>query len=262
MTRYIRVYRRLLALNLNALLAFRANFYNNILSSLSWGIFTFASMVLLTARVTQVAGWSRSEILLLTAIYSLFIGIFHTFFSRNFERVAKAIRFGEVDLMLIKPIDTQWLLSVSYINYASLTRVLASIAFVVYLSPQVSLKLDIITVLAAVLLLCIGLLSVYSIWYIVVTLTIWSNDLSNLVEVLYSLTSLGRYPSSMVRQALGYAFTIVAPLCMVAVVPSKTLLGTVHLTDIIAMTGTSVGLLWLSRIFWRRSLRLYAGMGS
>lgn len=262
MKRYIRVYIRILILNFYALLAYRANFYNNILSSLSWGIFTFISMMLLTARVSHVSGWSRYEILLLTAVYSMFIGIFHTFFSRNFERIARAIRFGEVDLLLIKPIDTQWLLSVSQVNFASITRVAAAVAFMMYLQPRIGFNVDFVSVLAAALGLFIGLLVVYSIWYIVVTLTIWSNDLSNLVEVLYSVTSIGRYPASMVRDALGYAFALIFPLSLVAVVPTALLIDRFTVVEGIGLLISSVVLLLLSRLFWIRSLKIYAGMGS
>ncbi len=262
MKRYFKVYICLLKLNFNALLAYRANFYNNILSSLAWGIFTFISMILLTARVTSVSGWSRYEILLLTAVYSIFIGLFHTFFSRNFEHVAKAIRFGEVDLLLVKPIDTQWLLSVSQVNFASFTRVIAAIFFVGYLHQYTDIHITVLSVLFTLMGLLIGLLTVYSIWYIVVTLTIWSNDLSNLVEVLYSLTSIGRYPTSMVRNALGYAFVLILPLSLVAVVPTKILLRTVTAADGLSLMFSSVLLFLVSRLFWFRSLRMYAGMGS
>ena len=164
--------------------------------------------------------------------------------------------------MLIKPIDTQWLLSVSQINFASITRVIAAIIFIIYLQQQMSFSIDPLSVLLTGIGILIGLLTVYSIWYIVVTLTIWSNDLSNLVEVLYSLTSIGRYPTNMVRDALGYAFVLVLPLSLVAVIPTKMLLHTVTIYDGISLLLSAIVLFLFSRLFWFRSLRMYAGMGS
>src|SRR3972149_8688112 len=92
MGKYVRIYRDLLRLNLSSLVAYRSNFVNSVVSSTAWGVFSLVSIVLLTYRVQSVFGWTREEILLLTGVYSVVIGVFHTLFSRNFVRFSR-LRF-------------------------------------------------------------------------------------------------------------------------------------------------------------------------
>src|SRR4051794_7125311 len=125
MERYFKIYRKLLKINFAALVIYRGNFVNSIISSTLWGALTLASILLLTYNQKTIYTWTKDELILLTISYSILIGIFHTLFSRNFERLSQLVYLGQLDSLLIKPIDTQFLVSVWLINYSSIIRTLA-----------------------------------------------------------------------------------------------------------------------------------------
>src|SRR6185312_3229309 len=100
------------------------NFINSTISSVGWGIISIISMYILTAKTSSIYGWNRNELLLLAGVYSVSIGIFHTIFSRNFDRFSKVIHLGDLDSILLKPIDSQFSLSFTLFNYMSITRLL------------------------------------------------------------------------------------------------------------------------------------------
>lgn len=86
MKHYFNIYKQLLKLNLQVNLAYRVGFINNLIASIGWGLFQILMIYLLTAKVKSIYGWSREGLILLSAVFNIFVGIFHAVFSRNFGR--------------------------------------------------------------------------------------------------------------------------------------------------------------------------------
>src|SRR3990170_3576317 len=212
MARYIRIYQTLLHLNISALTAYRANFTTNVTSSITWALFSIFSIVLLTARTSEVFGWRREEILFLTAAYSILIGIFHMVFSKNFERFSRLVYYGQLDGILLKPVDSQFLVSFWLVNYASLFRIIFGVGFAAYLIHQYHIPVSPVSVVGFIVLVGVGLLLLYSVWFLVASLTIWYPRLSNIVQFMYSVSGMMRYPQEMYRQFAWYIFLFLLPI--------------------------------------------------
>ena len=103
MKRFLKLYRQLLIANLGRTLAHRVDFWNSLFASLLWGGFSIAAIYTITSKSTIVAGWTKGEVVLLALTYAIIVGIFHTFFSRNFPTAATIIHRGELDGLLLKP---------------------------------------------------------------------------------------------------------------------------------------------------------------
>src|SRR3989344_7678647 len=127
MNHYLHIYKTLLKINLVALLTYRGNFVSSVFSSILWATFGLFLISLLTLRVPMVYGWNREELFMLMLGYNIIVGVFHSLFSRNFERFSQIIHYGELDTLLLKPIDSQFLLSFWLFNYASLSRIVIGI---------------------------------------------------------------------------------------------------------------------------------------
>lgn len=257
MKKYIRIYAMYLRLNFAALIVYRANFINNILGSSVWGFFSILTIVLMMSRTSSLFGWSKNEIFLLTGVYSLFIGIFHTLFSRNFERMTYLIRLGLLDAVLIKPIDSQFAVSTSIVNYASLIRILTGAGFIWYVLATAHIPVTPLMMGIFLLFTVVGLLLLYSIWFMVSTLIIWFPDLSNLIDFLYSYSNIGRYPREMYLQLNTFLFFFILPLTFFVVSPTKALLGKLNAFDVFGLCMAAVTFFVISRLFWKFALRFY-----
>ncbi len=259
---YVVVYLTLLKLNFSALVAYRSNFVNNILSSVAWTAFSLLSILLLVARTPTIYGWRREEVLLLTAGYSILIGIFHTLFSRNFERLSKLVHFGQLDSVLVKPIDSQFLVSVWNVNYTTLVRVPIGVIFLGVLLSRLGINPHNMHVLLFAFYLTVGLVCLYSLWFSVLTITIWFPRLSNIVDFMYSVSSISRFPREMFREFSAYLFYFLFPLMFIIVTPVKSLLGRVSVFDVAGLVGSAVLLFSFSRWFWKFALRYYTSTSS
>ncbi len=251
-----------LKLNFSALVAYRSNFINSVISSIAWGLFSVFNIVILTSRVSLVFGWKREEIIILTAAFNILVGIFHTVFSRNFERISKLANFGELDRVLLYPIDSQFSVSFWLVNYAGLARIPIGVGLLVYFLQQLHLAPSWLQLTSFGLLLMIGLGLQYSIWMIIVTLTIWFTRLSNVAEVMYSVTGMARLPREMFRQLTDYIFVFLLPITLIIVTPVKTLFHQANTLEILVLISVACFFFFASRKFWKFALRYYTSASS
>jgi len=260
MKRYVKIYIRLLHLNFSSLLAYRANFVNSLISSSVWGGFSIISILLLTSRSSSLFGWSRHDIIFLTCSYSIIIGIFHTFFSRNFEHFSRVVDLGELDTLLIKPIDSQFFISLRYINYASIIRIVVGFFLVGYLLKGEALSF--VQLFGYGTMMFFGLITLYALWYIITSFTIWLSRLSNIVEFLFTITNVSRFPPQMYREFSWYVFLFLFPLTLIIATPTKFLINKIDFPDVLILIITASVLFIVSRFFWKLALRFYTSASS
>lgn len=259
MKKYIFLYFAFLKINLTTLFAFRANVINSGISSIGWGIVSIISMYILTAKNSSIYGWSRNELLLLTAVYSIIIGIFHTIFSRNFDRFSRVIHKGELDSILLKPMDSQFSLSLTLFNFMSIVRLIIGVFFCIYMLSLMKVDLTIISILLFFISILFGILLLYSIWFSLITLVMWATNLDNLKDFLYQLNNLGRYPSEVIYQTGNGLLFLFVPLTYIASVPAREILLKPKIIEIVILPVLSLGFFIFSRLFWKFALRNYSG---
>lgn len=257
MTRYLKIYWTLLKLNLTNLLIYRSNFISSCVASLLWGGLLVVSFFLLTLRTKFVNSWSRDELMLLAGSYSIVITLFHMLFARNFERFSQIINRGELDLMLLKPVNSQFLISFWLFHFANIIRLIFGLFFVGYMIIKMQLAITLLNLVGAVVLMIFSLTLLYAMWFVIATSTIWFTTLTNLSELLYSVTGLARFPKEIYRELAVYVFAFILPLSLVVATPTKALIGKVLGGDVWLLLGFAVGLFLLSRAFWRFALRFY-----
>lgn len=261
LSHYLRVYKRLLVMNWLSLLVYPANFFNAGVASVAWGFFSLYSIILLTFSVTNVWGWHREELLFLNGMYGVIVGIFHMVFSNNMYNLPRKIHLGELDNLLLKPMDEQFLISVWSTNFTSILRIGMTLVYVLYLLVSLHILFSIERIIFFIVLAICGIILLYAIWYLILTITIWYSKLTNLVDLLFTIQGVSRYPQEMTKQLAFYFFVFFFPWTLPITIPAKVLLGkdTGEVTQLLLLTGLSVG---ACRFFWKFALRYYTSASS
>ena len=262
MKRYIRIYLKLLEMNFSTLVAYRDNLINSLMSSVAWGTFSFLSIIILTSRTTSIFGWKSEEIILLTAIFSIIVGIFHSLFSRNFENLPNNILYGKFDGILAKPVDSQFFSGCSIVTYTPFVRVIFGVIAIGIILRSLHVSVGIPEIVLFFCMIGCSVILLYSLWSIVVTMLFWNPRLSNVVDVMYTVTGMVRYPGEMYKNIRSGLFIAILPLTFVAVTPVKVLIRSYGLYDIVGLVGFTVILLYISRIYWKFALRFYSSVSS
>ena len=262
MLQYLSVYKKLIKLNFVAWLIYRGNFINSLVGSSVWGIFHFVSIIILTSKVSSVYGWTRDELIMLAASFSFMWGFFHLFFARNFEEIAEIINRGDLDRYLLKPLDSQFLLSVYYINFSGFIRTIFGSIVLIYFLVVKNSQVSIINIISFLVLTICGLILIYSIWFLLATLIIWFPRLTNLVEFLYYISGISRYPPEIVKELSVFTFIFLLPLIIFVSTPTKALLNKLFYGDVFELVFFMILLLLASRWFWKFALRYYTSASS
>jgi ABC-2 type transport system permease protein len=262
MNHYIKVYKALLKLNISNLFAYRVNFINSLISSLGYGLLSFLIIILITSQTPVVFGWKREELILMMGVYNILVGgVYAGLISRNFDRFAENVDFGRLDSLLLKPISAQFLLSCKNIAYVQVVRAIMGFSVVVYMLNKLNLKVSIFQLILFLLMSVFSLVLLYSLWYLVMTLTIWNTKLSNLTDLMYRLNDLSRFPPKMYDGVKNF-FIFIIPYMFIIVVPVKIILNKVEFFDIFCLIFFAIFMSYISHKFWNFALRYYTGASS
>lgn len=257
MKRYLRIYLAILKINLAYLFAYRANFINNIIVSLGWGVFQIVWIVLLTGKRGDFYGWTQNDLVFLTLGYFMTLGIFHFLFSRNFDAFSRVIDRGEFDAILLKPLDSQMHATMRIVSYANLIRSLVGLVLIIGWTSVQQYSITLGEVFLFGLYIGVGVMTMYSIWLLFSTTLIWYPNLSNMIDLLYTINGFARYPAEMIKNSGKLVLYFLIPLLLTISTPVKILLHKNAVEDIVILTLCCIVLFTGSRIFWNHSLKHY-----
>lgn len=257
MKRYLKIFLILLKLNTRRLAIYKANLISNIVSSTSWGILSVVIAILLTTKSPVVFGWTRTNFIILTAILNVVLGFYRIIFDPTMWTFTRKIHYGELDLILLRPLDSQFQMNIWDFDLGGTIRVSLAIVFAVYLFIANHINVTIFQFAAFILLAISGITIFYAVNFIVLTITIWNTNLSNLVDLVDQVSTLSRYPKEMYQQLGNIFYYILFPIVIIISVPTQILLGQNALTDSVLLVIFSILFFAASRFFWKFALRFY-----
>lgn len=260
--RYINLYKELLRFSFKNFLVFRAHFINSIIATVGWGAFQFIWIQLLTFRTRSAFGWSRDELVILAIAYIIMMGIFHFLFSHNMSRLSRIIDKGELDFLLLKPIDSQFLVSFYIQNYPNLIRVLLGVLLLFVYLHATHLTFSLIGWMGFLCFICFGVVLLYALWMFYSTFLIWFPRLTNIIDFLFTINGMARYPSEMMKKLNMGILLFVIPFSLSVATPVKILVRGTFDSDVIYLMVISIGMLVVSRLFWLFALRHYTSASS
>jgi ABC-2 type transport system permease protein len=260
MKRYIQVLKLFWTTAIAAELEYRLNFLIASLSSLGnltgslFGLFLFYR----TGYTFQ--GWSWEEALVILGIFTLLQGVSATFLVPNLNRIVGHVQQGTLDFVLLKPISSQFWLSSRSISPWGMPDLIFGIVLIAYAGSKLGLGLN--NYLISAIPILFGIMSLYSLWFMLGATSIWFVKIYNVTEVLRGLLEAGRFPMVAYPAAYRFFFTFIVPVAFLTTVPAEAMLGRSQVVWLVGAGALALGLLLASGIFWRFALRFYTSASS
>jgi ABC-2 type transport system permease protein len=156
-----------------------------------------------------------------------------TFFMPNAQEFSELIRTGALDFALLKPIDTQFLISLQRVNWSSLTNFFAGVVLLVVSLWQLAsreqrpLAIPPEAFLLYPLYVLCGVAILYSLMIALSATSIWLGRNQSLYDFWFYITNFSRYPMEIYSGKWGFPlqwfFTFVVPVLIVVNVPARLL---------------------------------------
>lgn len=260
--KYWRLFWKFRVLRLMKLLEYRGNFFFWMFVSIMWTAFNFFFFDLIVGARNSLAGWSRSEMYVLLSTFTMLDAFTWSFFYHNNREYISSIFNGQLTMTLTRPINAQFLLSVQDNSYTNVPRFFIGLAILVITIQSQQMPVTWYGVLGFIAFFCISLLFVYTLWFTTATLSFWVDKLDNINEVVPNTRRIWQVPKEVFTGISSTLLTVILPLALIISLPTELLLGKASLQWLVYYAVFTITFFWLSHLFFKRSIRRYAGVAN
>ncbi|OHB72142.1 MAG: ABC transporter permease [Planctomycetes bacterium RBG_13_63_9] len=227
---YFRVLLTFLRNSLVRDMTFRADFLINTIAATSWVVMTFGFYLLVfryTAMLGAGSGWGRYEFFLFLATTLLINSLVRGLFLANAVEFSEQVRTGALDFALLKPIDTQFLVSLGRIEWAAVGPFACGLLLMGYSLCHVEYMPGPVQVILYVFYVLCGVAIYYSLMIAMAATSIWLGRNRTLLDFWFYITNFARYPmeiySGPYGRPLRHLFTFFIPVLIAVNVPARLL---------------------------------------
>jgi ABC-2 type transport system permease protein len=240
-------------------LQYRLNFFLQLLQSLIAVGVGLVGLALVFEHTTDLAGWSRSELLAVMGVHILMGGILQATIQPNMIRLMGDVQEGMLDFALMKPADSQLLVSVREFRVWQLVDVLVGGAVLGYATNELHVRVGWTQALSFLVAILLGGFIFYSFWLILTTGVFWLTRMDNIFELFNGLYSAGRWPVGIYPSWLRNGLTFLVPVAFAVTVPAQALTNRLNAQTLLLALGVAVAIMAFARWFWFFGLRHYSG---
>jgi ABC-2 type transport system permease protein len=264
--RYLRLLGSLALYTFNRELAFRGNFLVKVSVEVLWLAILIAFYRVVFAQTSKVADWSEPQYLFFVGCYFALNGLIEMLFLDNCNEFSELVRTGDLDGLLLKPIDEQFLVTCRRLDWGTGPNVLMGAAVMAVSLVQMGWRFDAARVLTFVITFACGTAIAYGFMLLLTSLSVWMVRNQSVMEMWWLFSSLARYPKEIFvgpwAEPLGAFFTYCMPILVVVNVPANAMVRVLDPAMVALTVIATVLLLLLSRRFFQYALRSYRSASS
>ena len=259
MRRYGRIVARFAQTEIQRELEYRANLALEIVQMLMVIASSVGAVLVLFSYTSAINGWTLPQMIILLGVFYLVQGVEEMVFQPSVTQLMEHVRQGTLDFTLLKPANSQFLLSLRQWNVVQIAQILLGAIVLSTGVARVGAVVPLVAGLAFVVTLVCGLILVYSVLLVLATLSFWFVRVDNILAVFWAFMDAGRFPVDVYPGWLRVTLSTVIPIGIAVTVPAQALVSRLDLVGFLTtVVGTAVA--WVfSGWFWRVGLRNYTG---
>ena len=222
-------------------------------------LISFVFIDVIFSQAPSIYGWTKPQIFLIYAIYQIINSTLSFFCADSLNDLDRDVRRGDLDLILTKPVDSQFAVSFRTIYPSNIYRIISSVIIIIYAFRLLDLQPSPLAFLLSFISIVSGIIIFYCFILFTAASVFWTMR-GEIVDLVVTIFSTTRYPLDIFGKKASYIFTVI-PLIFIATVPAKVLLGK---PDILHYFSPIVAIVLLitSRRFWHFALRHYSSASS
>ena len=269
--RLISVYFKYCLIQFKTLLEYKFAFYAQLLANAVWCFVTFAGIWIIMDRFGSIAGWSKYEVLFLYSINIFSHGLSGMFIWGPMVNLGRMIEQGNFDTMMIRPINSFWIMIMSNFTYTYISWLFIPTYFLWYCLSQLGITLSVAQFMILILIIVNATLINIGILVITGAMSFWTIRSSDILGLLYNANNgikpIIDYPITIYPRIVQFIVLILIPYAFINYIPSVYFLGhediaSFHPIVMYCIPAVTICILGIAYFVWTRGIKNYQGVGS
>lgn len=261
LAKYLRIYKAFIKVSFISDLQFRANFVFRLLTDILWYGAQIVTFEVLYLHTNRIGDWSLEQTRVFLGVMFVTDAIYMVTLHDNLDQFSERVRKGDLDLLLAKPINSQFMLSLGRIATSLIGNFIIATGWLIYALYSYS---DFSWWRLPWLLIMIptGMICFYAIRFMISATAVIFTKSDNLIYLWYQVYRLGLRPDSIYTPWMRIILMSLIPVIMISSVPARFIIEGADYRLLIWALTLSSGLLYTTHRFWRYALKSYSSASS
>ena len=261
--RYLKVWLAFFRNTLSRDMEYKMNFIFEIfIDTIYYGSLFFFFKVIF--QFTESLGSFNQDATIIFLI-TLYIGdsLYQFFLGGNVFEVNNKVKTGDLDFILLKPVNSQFFISFRYVNIHSLICMFLLSCLLIKLTFDYHQgSFSILNYVFYNFSLIIGMSIFYSFEFLIASLAFWFRNFSYAGWLAGELIKYSRRPDSIYTKWFRKTLFSIFPMAMIFSVPSRMIIFGVDYQLLLLQLIIALFFLWLTTVVWKKGLLLYESASS
>lgn len=241
---------------------YRANFLIYLFIHFLWAgldlVFT-----LVIVGVGRIGDWTVPQAIIAFCLLRIVDIVPWGWFLESFSLLPSFVNDGGMDTILTKPIDSQYLISIKKFSFSMIiSNLVGGTIALIYIFYKYNIWPSAIQYLSFAFLLVISLFLIYGMYFLSMTVLLYTNRLNNIQQLFIQLFDMSRLPKEVYVGAARIILTSILPIALMIAVPAEALFKGPDPLMWIYFVVLAIVFLFLGRWSWSNGLRKYASASS
>lgn len=235
----------------------RFNLFVQFMNDVLWYSVQIVLFEALYLHVDELGGWTIADTRVFLGLLFLIDGLHMVFFAHNFDVFSEKVAQGDMELMLLKPVSTQHLMSCQRLQCGYLLNVVLAASWLGWSLSFIpgGFSLSMLAMLA--LVIPAGFAIFYSTRLLFITPALLYSRAEHITEIYFSVLKLGMKPDRLYGPGLRYLILMIIPVGMIASIPTRLLVEPFDVWLLASLLGMAGLLLLVTNRFWHWSVKRY-----
>lgn len=261
--KYIRIYLAFIRFSLADMANYKVNSFIGIIVDLGWNLTLIVFFWVIYGQVQEVAGWDYHEILFLNGVIIVIsqanLALSYVF---SLHRLPRKILRGELDHILVKPINSQFMLTVGPPYLAGFIGMITGFYLMWYGFQSGGFSFSFENFLLGSLMSICGFLVLYCLYVIIVSLAFVMDNRDAITGLANSFISFRNNPEGVYSGALRKFFLVIFPVILMGSIPARAFLYGLPMIEIVAYLTLTLVFIVFTKFYWDYMIRYYASASS
>jgi ABC-2 type transport system permease protein len=259
--KYFSLYKAMFKASFISDLEYRANFFTRIMTDVFWYVAQIVTFEVLYKHTDKIGDWNLYQMRVFLGLLFVIDALYMIFIHENLENMSEKVRKGDLDLLLAKPVNSQFMITLQKANTALIGNLILGISWLVY-SIQTLGDFHYERLLWLIILVPCSLVVIYSMRFMFSASAVIFTRSENLQFLWWQVYRIGMRPDSMYFPWFKWIILTVIPVGVIVSIPARAILNAPEYFYLAWPVILVPILIYSTHRFWNFALKFYSSASS